>query len=159
MGRIGAPWGVQGWSRVQTFTAEADTLCDFRTWWVGGPEGWQPRDVHAVEMKGDLLVAQLKGIADREAAMALTGCQVGLPRNALPPAGEGEYYWADLIGLDVVNLQGEVLGRVDRLFETAANDVIVVSGERERLIPFVDQYVQSVDLDARRLVVDWGKDY
>jgi 16S rRNA processing protein RimM len=108
---------------------------------------------------GSALVARLEGIDDRDQAASLRSAQIAVPRSALPAAPKGEYYWADLIGLCVVNCEGVELGVVDEVFATGANDVLVVRGARERLIPFVQSVVIEVDLDALRLKVDWGAEY
>ena len=158
MGQFAAPYGVRGFSRIRTFTESPDSLMRYPEWWVGGDAGFELRTCEA-EMKGGMLTARLEGVADREGAQAIIGREIAVIRDALPDAAEGEYYWADLVGLDVVNLSGEGLGKVDRLFSNGANDVIVVAGDAERLIPCVDAYVREVDLASRRIVVDWGKDY
>ena len=108
---------------------------------------------------GRVVVAKLAGCDVREAAAALKGWDVAVPRSALPAPGEGEYYWSDLLGLRVTNVQKEELGRVATLLETGANHVLVVEGDRERLIPFVSAVVVSVDLARGELVVDWGADF
>jgi 16S rRNA processing protein RimM len=111
-------------------------------------------------LQGKNVVARLEGIADRNQADELTGCQIFINPEQLPGLEAGEYYWSDLIGLTVETLQGESLGKVASMMETGADDVMVLKGERERLIPFVmDQIVMEVDLDSRRLVVDWSPDY
>jgi 16S rRNA processing protein RimM len=104
-------------------------------------------------------VAKLQGCDDRAAAQLLKNLHIAVERSHLPAAKEGEYYWADLIGLEVVNLRGEALGVVSALFATGANDVLRVQGERERLIPFIPQVVREVSLDAAAIRVDWGLDY
>jgi 16S rRNA processing protein RimM len=105
-------------------------------------------------------VAQLEGIDDREAAGELVRHEIAVPRSELPPAEPGEFYWVDLIGLEVETLEGVVLGRVVDLVETGANDVLVVQGDRERLLPFVQgQCVRSIDLDSGRMTVDWDPDF
>ena len=109
---------------------------------------------------GDGLLVRLEGIADRDAAAALRGSEVSLWRSQLPALEEGEYYWSDLEGLGVVTMDGAFLGVVERLFETGANDVMVVRGERERLIPFVmDEVVRRIDLAAARIEVDWDAEF
>jgi 16S rRNA processing protein RimM len=105
------------------------------------------------------LTVKLHGIDDRDAAQALAGAEVWVPRSRLPAPSPGEHYWVDLEGLEVVNREGVVLGRVSHLFETAANQVLVVGGERERLIPYLDDYVLGVDFDAKRVDVDWDADF
>ena len=111
--------------------------------------------------RGKGMVARIPGVEDREGAMALIGADIHVDRALLPAAEDGEYYWADLEGLDVVTVDGLPLGRVNHLFATGANDVMVVrGGEREHLVPFVSgTYVRSVDLDAGRIVVDWDAEF
>ena len=105
-------------------------------------------------------MAKLAGIDDRDASEALGSCYIGAPRDALPPPAQDEYYWSDLIGLAVVNLQDQPLGRVTSLIETGANQVLVVSdGERERLLPFVEQVVGKVDVPGGVIRADWGLDW
>jgi 16S rRNA processing protein RimM len=159
MGQFAAPHGVRGFSRVRTYTESPDALMSFRCWWVGDGEWFEPTEWAEAELKGDRLVARLPDVLDREAAQALAGREIAVPRDELPDTGDDEVYWADLVGLEVVNLAGEALGRVERLFSNGANDILVVGGDTERLIPCVDAYVREVDLEAGRLTVDWGKDY
>ena len=159
MGQFAAPYGVLGYNRIRTFTESPDALMQFRRWWVGDGTSFEPREWADVQMKGVMLTARLKGVEHREAAQALAGREIAVLREELPDAGPDEYYWADLVGLDVVNLAGEVLGKVERLFTNGANDILVVAGDTERLIPCVDAYVREVDMAAGRLLVDWGKDY
>jgi 16S rRNA processing protein RimM len=159
MARVAGPFAVKGWIKLQVFTERADSLLDYPVWWIGRDGGWQPAEVEQGAAHGAALVAKLKGIDDREQAAALRGREVAVPREELPRNQEGEYYWADLEGLRVRNLEGEALGTVSGLLETGANQVLVLQGERERLIPFVDAVVKSVDLAQGELVVDWGADF
>jgi 16S rRNA processing protein RimM len=108
---------------------------------------------------GKCVVAKLERCDEREAAAAMTGLEVAVPRSQLPLSAEGEYYWADLVGLEVRNLQRQTLGRVVSLLETGANQVLVVTGDRERLIPFVSAVVVTVDRARGEMVVDWGLDF
>jgi 16S rRNA processing protein RimM len=113
-------------------------------------------------MQGSALVAQLEGIDDREAALLLRGSDIAVLRSELPPAEEGEFYWADLIGLAVVNVEQYEFGRVARILQTGANDVLVVAGggrDEETLIPFIANVIKQVDLKSGRMIVDWGEDY
>ncbi len=134
-------------------------------WWlsadVDAPAGsWQPHGLEAVKLHGDGVVAKLAGIDDRDASEALGSCYFGAPRDALPPPAQDEYYWADLIGLAVVNMQDQPLGRVKSLIETGANQVLVVAeGERERLLPFVEHVVRKVDVPGGVIRADWGLDW
>ena len=106
------------------------------------------------------MIARLAGCESRDQAQALMGCEIAIRRDQLPVTAPGEYYWRDLQGLTVVTIEGELLGTVDHLIETGANDVLVVKGDRERLIPFVlNQVIVNVDLDKREIRVDWDKDF
>lgn len=163
LGRIVAAYGIKGWVRVRPFGDDPQAWCDMPQWWLGcAPDGteWTPGVPTAVRFQGHDLVAKLAGIDDRNAAERLDGLYVAAPREALPATAEQEYYWADLVGLDVVNEQDEALGRIDSLLETGANAVLVVKdGEEQRLLPFVAQVVKSVDVEARQVRVAWGKDW
>jgi 16S rRNA processing protein RimM len=160
MGQIASPFGVKGWVRVNTYTAMADNLLDYSPWYLNVQGGWQLTEPVAGRPHGKGLVVQLKDCHDRDAAAALTGTDIGVYRSQLPPAGADEYYWSDLIGLQVVTREGQVLGVVDHLFETGANDVLVVKGEQEYLVPFIkEQVVESVDLESRIIRVDWDPDF
>lgn len=159
MGRIAAPFGVQGWIKIQPFTEEVDGLADFDSWWLGDGKGWREVAVKGCNAHGATLVAKLEGCNDRDAAATLKGSQVAVPRSTLPRTAKDEYYWSDLIGLAVVNLQGEALGKVSGLLETGVHDVMVVQNGQERLIPFIAQYVIEVDVAGGQVRVDWGLDY
>jgi 16S rRNA processing protein RimM len=165
LGRIVAPFGVHGWLRVHPFGDDPEAWRKMPQWWLSAdvdapPGSWQAHGVEAVKLHGDGVVAKLAGIDDRDASEALGSCYFGAPRDALPPPAQDEYYWADLIGLAVVNMQDQPLGRVKSLIETGANQVLVVAdGERERLLPFVEQVVKKVDVPGGVICVDWGCDW
>lgn len=164
MGRIVAPYGVFGWLKVLPDTETMDSLFDYDTWWVGKDDNWRELDVIEAKVHNDVLVVKLQGIDDRDAAFACKGKQVAVPRDALPEAAENEYYWSNLIGLMVRNKQDVVFGQIADVFETGANDVIVVnggqlSGERERLIPFTPDVILDVNLAAKTMLVDWDADF
>lgn len=159
MGRVAAPYAVRGWIKVQTFTQHLDSLLDYPIWHLGKAGKWQAYNVLEAKVHGSSVVAQLAGIDDRNAAEAATGMEIAVAREELPPAEDNEFYWDDLVGLTVVNTQGETLGKVTGLLETGAHDVLKVSGEKEHLIPFVEAIAREVDLEAGRIVVDWGSDW
>ncbi len=159
MGRIGAPFGVKGWVRVQPNTAAISNLLAYGTWWIGSEADWHERAVEDAKVQSGAVVALLAGCEDRNAAALLRGKTVAVPRAALPPAKSGEYYWADLIGLAVANTAQVPLGKVTGMMETGANGVLVVQGERERLIPFVATVIRKVDLESGIIQVDWDADY
>jgi 16S rRNA processing protein RimM len=165
MGRVAAPYGVKGWLKVLPLTSEPETLLAHPQWWVrrrGGEGAWQAHTLESGRQHGATLLAQLSGLADREAAAVLAGADVGVPRSALPAAGEGEFYWADLVGLAVVNREGVTLGEVAAVDDFGAHPVLRVTQALRpgpMLIPFVAAYVDSVDLPGRRIEVDWQPDY
>lgn len=162
MGRILGPFGVQGWVKVNAFTATAGALGGFDRWAVRTREGWREMGVEdfAVHSKGP--VAKLAGCEGREAAQALRNAEVAVSRAALGESEEGTLYRVDLVGLDVVDESGAALGQVQGFFDAGDTAVMVVAGgeaRRERMIPFVGEYVKAVDREARRITVDWKADY
>ncbi|MCA1978389.1 MAG: ribosome maturation factor RimM [Thiobacillus sp.] len=159
MGRVAAPFGVKGWVKLQPFSEDPGALMDFESWRIGRGEQQRHYTVEAVQDHGNALVAKLEGVDDRDAAYALRGQEISVAREALPPPEENAFYWSDLVGLTVVNLQGVELGKVDSLMETGAHDVLVVKGRRVTLIPFVAAIVGEVDLTRGTIVADWGEDW
>ena len=179
LGRVGEAWGIKGWVRIQPHSADTSALFDSPDWFLQPPEARFARgfsafsgsvQVHVAEIKAhsDGIVARFDGVDDRNAAEALKGVRIYLPRSAFPATPEGEYYWVDLIGLTVVNRDGVHLGVVRDLMPTGPNSVLVmeytetVDGKEqsaERMIPFVAAYIDDVDLKARRITADWGIDY
>ena len=179
MGRIVAPYGVFGWLKVVPDTEAFDGLFDYDTWWLGKGNDWREMVVETAKVHNDVLVVKLEGIDDRDAAFACKGKQIAVPRDALPEPEEDEYYWSDLIGLHVTNVQDINFGLITEVFETGANDVLVVKPEvtkdvvksavavkdatiekpQERLIPFIDSVVLEVNLAAKTMLVDWDADF
>ncbi len=171
VGRIGDAWGVKGWFKVLAFSAQPEALYSSRQWFL------QPPDRGPVSFDGTLLlrvreakdhsgtvVANAHDVDDRDAALALRGARVFVRRASFPSTDAEEFYWVDLIGLDVVNREGESLGQVSELIQNAAQSVLVMqymSGDKrlERMIPFVAAHVDAVDLEGRRITVDWQADY
>jgi len=162
MGRVIAPYGVKGWIKVKPYTASSAALLDYDRWWLASSDGlWSEFAVVSSRPHGNILLAELSGLASREAARSWRGALLGVPRDALPKPGKSEVYWADLSGLNVINRRGEVLGRVVDLVETGAHPVLRVvrdSGD-EQLIPLVAAFVDAIDLDKGRIVIDWQADY
>jgi len=159
LGRISAPFGVKGWLKIQPYTETIEGLTRYPAWWLGKEDDWREVTVIQARPQGKTLVAKLQGCDDRAAAQSLKNLHIAVQRSQLPAVKKGQYYWADLIGLEVINLKGETLGVVKELFATGANDVLRVQGERERLIPFIPQVVQDVRLEAEVIRVDWEPDY
>lgn len=155
-------YGVQGWLKIESWTEPRLRIFDYQPWQLGTAPGEVTRiDGVTGHGQGKGIVAYLPGVDDRDRAALLVGQDIHVAREQLPAAAAGEYYWADMEGLEVVTTEGIVLGLVSHLFATGANDVVVVrDSERERLIPFVQgSVVQLVDLATRRMVVDWDPDF
>lgn len=162
VGFIAGAFGVVGGLRVRPFSDEAEALLKVKAWWLDKPT-LQPVTVRSAKYHSGEVVVMLAGLTDRDEAEALKGAAVFVSRSDFPALPENEFYWADLIGLDVVNLQGEALGKVTDMMHNGAQSILritpVEEGASERLIPFVDALVKTVDLQARTVTVDWGLDF
>lgn len=161
LGRISGAHGIQGWVKVHSETSPRENIVNYSPWHLlrdGRREIWK---VNAGRTQGKSVVVKLAGCDDRNLAETLRGAEIAVPRAALPVTTEpGEFYWADLVGLMVTTTEGVELGRIERLFETGSNDVIVVHGDRERLIPYIwQQVVRDVDLAGGTMTVDWDADF
>jgi 16S rRNA processing protein RimM len=159
MGRISAPFGVKGWVKVQPDTEGPGSLLAYKSWWIGRDGDWREIAVAEARVQDRTVAARLAGYEDRDAAATLRGMLVAVERSQLPQTRGDEYYWADLIGLSVINTDALELGRIVRIMETGANDVLVVQGDRERLIPFIASVIREVDAAAGVMRVEWGADY
>ncbi|ANJ68439.1 16S rRNA processing protein RimM [Halothiobacillus diazotrophicus] len=163
VGEIGRAYGVKGWFWVTSHTRPEDGIQRYTRWYLDSdsatnPGRWVNVARYSPQSKG--IVAKLQGIDDRTQAEALTGMRITVAASDLPKAGKGEYFWRDLVGCRVVHVDGQDFGVVEDLIETGANDVLVVQGDRERLIPFIpDQVLVMIDLDQRRILVDWDPDF
>ena len=158
MGEVCAAYGVRGSVKVRTFTAAPEALLAYRTWWLRAKGEWREFAVVESRRHGDTIVASLGGFENRESALKWRGAEVAVPRAALPPLSPGEVYLNDVVGSMVVNRQDARLGRVAGFIETGAHPVLRVADDAtgvERLIPMVPAYVDSVDVVAARVVVDW----
>ena len=151
---------MRGWVKVYAETRDRNQILEFKRWYLRRPDGWQALRVITGRAQSKGIIAQLEGVVDCDQARLLVGTEIAVRRADLPPAEPGTYYWDDLVGLKVVNLEGIEFGTVSHLFETGgANDVVVVQGERERLIPYTKDAVKKVDLKARVMHVDWDADF
>ena len=165
LGRVLGAFGIHGWIRVQPLGPDSETLLQQPSWGIELRGMRREHRVDEAKQHGNTVLAKLAGVDDRDAADALRGGEISVPRAALPEAAPGEYYWADLIGLSVRNEEGIVLGTVAGLIDEPAHAVLRVApdGETqrggERLIPFVEPIVRAVDLSGRTITVDWQPDY
>ena len=166
MGEVLGPYGIKGWLRVRSYAAAPEALLSYPTWWLkpARAAAWSEVRRQDGRVHSGALVVALDGVGTREAALAMKGSEVGVPRVALPAAAEGEYYWDDLTGLRVLNRAGVLLGEVRGIAQHGAHPLLRVarpseSPGPERLIPFVAAIIDRVDVDAGRIEVDWGADY
>lgn len=165
LGKIVSVHGVRGEVKVYSYTDPIDNLLDYRRWTLRRGDEVRQAELLRGRVQSTVLVAKLRGLDDREVARTLADFEICVPRHELPALAEGEYYWYQLIGLAVINQSGLLLGRVDHLLETGANDVLVVRScegsldDRERLLPYTEQCVRSVDLVHGAMQVDWDPDF
>jgi 16S rRNA processing protein RimM len=160
VGKITGAFGIKGWIKVFSFTDPKENILDYAPWIL--KKDAKTRQVEVIEgnVQGKFVVALVTGVNDRDMASELAGWEVLIDQDQLPEPEPDEYYWSDLIGLQVETVQGEILGVVDSLIETGANDVIIVAGERQRAIPFIQgQSIVSIDLDAKKIIVDWDPEF
>ena len=156
LGRISGIYGVKGWVKVFSYTRPAENILNYPSWYLKHRDEETLYKVREGRPQGKGLVASLEGIEDRDIARLLVGADIYIERDQLPSLPEGEFYWTDLLGLQVINRQGQSLGEVVEILETGANDVLVVKGESRELIPWVwGTYLLDVDLEAGRITVDW----
>jgi len=161
VGRIGAPVGVQGWMKIQSFTQPIENIVDYRPWYLKRGEKWYLVEMQEVKMRGAGVVALVKNCNDRDATLPFKNLDIGVLKSQLPVLPKGEIYWSDLEGMTVQTVEGKTLGKIDSLLATGANDVMVIkNGDTEYLIPYVKGHVvKNVDLDQRLVLVDWDTDF
>jgi len=160
LGKVLAPFGLQGWVKVHSESRPMTDIGRYRVWQLKQKNVWVDVRVKSFKTQGKGLIAKLEGVNDCNQAEALAGAEIAVPISQLPVLTHGDYYWRDLIGMQVFTREGVALGAVDHMMETGANDVLVIQGERERLVPFImEQFVLAVDLAERRITVDWDPEF
>ncbi|HZJ92830.1 MAG TPA: ribosome maturation factor RimM [Thiopseudomonas sp.] len=165
LGKIGAVHGVRGEVRVHAFTESVENLLDYPVWTLRRDQDTKQVKLTSCRPQGKALVAKIEGLDDREIARTYTGYEICVPRSELPELEDGEFYWNQLEGLKVINQDQQLFGIVDHLLETGANDVLVVKpcagsiDDQERLLPYTQHCVQSVDLAAGEMHVEWDADF
>ena len=160
IGRINGVYGIQGGLKVFSFTRPRERIFSYQPWLLLLDGSWVCRKHHAMQEQGKALVVFLDGISDTEQARVLLGVDIAVPRRELPDLPAGEYYWCDLIHLELIDTHGKSLGRIVDMMETGANDVMVVQGEQRFLVPWVlDTVVRVVDLESGKVCVDWNPEY
>jgi len=157
IGKIGSTYGVHGWLKIHAFTEFSASILDYQPWFIENKKnGWEALQIEDARAHGNTIIVKLADFNTPEAARLLTGIEIAIKRTQLPTLEKNEYYWSDLIGLTVINKNGEVLGKVIYLMATGSNDVLIVKGENEHAIPyFFGEVVLSVDLAKQEIQVDW----
>lgn len=159
VGRLASVYGVRGWMRVDSFTEPRQQIFDYAEWWLQYQGVWQTVIINEHKQLGQRFIVRLADCVSPEQARCYTNCLIAVSRESLPVLAAEEFYWADLEGLRVVNQQGIILGHVDHILATGSNDVFVLKGERQRLLPYTDEVVKTIDLVERLMVVDWDPDF
>ncbi|VAX05450.1 16S rRNA processing protein RimM [hydrothermal vent metagenome] len=160
LGRVSGVYGVKGWVRVYSDTSPRTNILNYPTWYLRRADDWEQHELRSGRAQGKGLVAQLVGCDDRDQAAELIQADIAIRHEQLPKLKADEFYWSELEGLRVQTMDGMDLGVVDHLLETGANDVVVVKGERERLIPYLWQdVIRSVDLETGLMTVDWDPEF
>lgn len=160
VGKISGVFGIKGWVKVFSFTECRENILSYSPWLLKKDSETRLVAVIDGKLQGKAVVAQLDGVNDRDQAASFMGWDIYITPEQLPKVAKDEYYWSDLIGLNVETDLGVQLGVVESLLETGANDVVIVKGERERVIPFLQgQTIIAIDLEAGRMVVDWDPDF
>jgi len=156
VGRISGLFGIQGWVKIFSYTHPRENVISYNPWHIKRASRWQRTEVIMGRRQAKTLIVKLQGIDDRRQAADLLGADVAIDETQLEPLSDGDYYWVQLIGLRIINLRGLKLGVVERLMDTGAQDVLVVRGDTQILIPFVQgSVVKDIDLDKGFIMVDW----
>lgn len=160
MGRFGRPQGLKGFLRVISFADPEQSLLHYSPWYIQKDNIWTEIVVTSSKVQNNMILAQVAGYTEREEAATLTHVEIGVLRSQLPTLPAGDYYWQEILQMQVYNRAGTLLGQVTTILPTGANDVLVVCGDKRHLIPYIpDVYVLSVDLIQQKIVVDWDEDF
>jgi len=159
IGKIISAYGVKGWVKIRPFTETAKNFIQYRTQFLSrNQKDWNSVEIKEIKIQGQDVVADI-GLTDRDQSISRKGYFLAIERDQLPQLPENEFYWDDLIGLNVIGVDHLGLGTVVGLIETGANDVLVVSGDKERLIPYIPQVIKKVDIQNQLIEVDWDKEF
>lgn len=159
IGKFGKTFGVRGWIKIHSFATPKEDILKFVPWQIKKNNQFQDIQIESSKIHHQHIVAKLKDVDDIDAAKLYTNLNIFIDRALLPKLKKNEYYWNDLVGLKVINKENVELGTIDHLFATGANDVMVVKGSRERLIPYIKNVVMNIDLENKVIIVDWDKNF
>ncbi len=160
VGRFGRPHGIKGFVTVHSFTEPYDNILRYTDWHAFIQNQWQPLKILNVQMQSKSIVAQVEGYPEREQVARLTNIDIAVCKDQLDKLESGEYYWHQLIGMNVVNTKGEAFGKVSEIIPTGSNDVLVVQGEKRHLVPYLPgQFILDINTSQQLITVDWDMDF
>ena len=160
MGKVVGSHGIKGWLKIQPFTEDIKTLGKFSSWFLSKNEGeWKEFKIESSLIQGRTMLSKIEDVNDRNEADRFKGFLIGINKVDLPVLEKGKYYWSDLISLEVINQVGFNFGVIDSIMETGSNDVLVIKGEKETLIPYLDNVVLKIDLEKKNVLVDWDENF
>ena len=160
MGKVVGSHGIKGWLKIQPFTEDINTLGKFSSWFLSKNESeWKEFKIESSSIKGRTLLSKIENVNDRNEADKFKSFLIGINKIDLPVLEKGKYYWSDLISLEVINEVGFNCGVIDSIMETGSNDVLVIKGEKETLIPYLDNVILKIDLEKKNVLVDWDENF
>ena len=160
IGKVASPYGVRGWMHIYSFTDPITNILEYQPWLIGQENRWQEYTLEAGKTHGKGIVVKLPAVDDRDQALKFRGLLIATHKEKLPLLNDDEYYWVELVGLKVVTLENIELGKVDHILETGANDVLVIKGLKEYLIPYVkEEFIKEIDIKKGVIIVDWDPDF
>jgi 16S rRNA processing protein RimM len=159
IGQINGLFGVQGWVKLFSYAHPRKNILSYQPWHIKVDGVWTTLDIVKGREQGKTIVAQLKDVDDREDSRRYIGVELYIEKSQLPQLAQGEYYWDELTGLEVINNQGIVLGTISYMVDTGANNVMVVNGKKEHWVPYIEPFLISIDMDKRQILVDWDEDF
>jgi 16S rRNA processing protein RimM len=160
VGRFGRPHGIKGFITIHSFTEPRENILSYTDWHANIAKQWQPLKILHIEVTHKSILAQIEGYHEREQVGNLTNVEIAISRTQLPSLTQGEYYWHELVGMQVINQQGQTLGKVTEIMPTGANDVLVIEGDKRYLIPYLPgQFVIDIDVGQSLIKVDWDSDF
>ena len=160
VGRMGSTYGVKGWIKIHSYTDPVESLLDYRPWYINRTGQWQEISMTEGKVHGRGIIAHMEGVDVKEDAKYFAGVEVAVHRDQLPPLETGEFYLDDLPGLNVITIQGNLLGEVQQVLETGASEVLVINGQKQHMVPLVlDRYVKKIDFKQKLVTVDWDPEF
>ncbi|CAC9949792.1 16S rRNA processing protein RimM [uncultured Gammaproteobacteria bacterium] len=159
VGQINGLFGVQGWVKLFSHTNPRKNILTYQPWHIEVDGKWTTLEIVKGRVQGKTIVAQLKGVDDREVARVYIGIDIYIERSQLAKLPKGEYYWDELTGLEVVNTAGVELGKISYMVDTGSNNVMVINGKKEHWVPYIEPFLINIDMNTRKVLVDWDEDF